>query len=291
VPILQRRPHADGAAVPDVALRLTAIILLLRPLEVWWAAPFVLAGAVLALLFAPVRRSPIAWLVLALLIGAQIIEAWPTSDNHIYLLSYWCLAIGLALTTVSPATTLAASGAWLVGAAFAFAVLWKGVLSPDYLDGRFFRVTLLTDDRFADAVTLFGDVTAQQIRDARVFLQPLPEGAELADVDWFGEPPPLRLLANVATWGGLVLEGLVAALFLSPLRGRAVLARHVALMSFCVMTYALAPVLGFGCLLVVMGLAQCLPRERALQTAYVSVFVLVLLYAEIPWAGVLADWS
>jgi hypothetical protein len=268
-------------------LRLTAVLLLLRPLEVWWAAAPVLAGAVLSLLFAPVRRSPVTWLAQSLLIGAQIIEAWPTSDNHIYLLSYWSLAIGLALGTPSPAATLAATSRWLVAAAFLFAVVWKGVLSPDYLDGRFFRVTLLTDDRFADAVTLLGDITAPQIREARRFLQPLPEGAELADVEWFGEPPRLRLLAAIVTWGGVVLEALVVVLCLCPLAGRAVVARHGALLLFCVTTYALAPVAGFGCLLAAMGLAQCLTPGR-LQTAYVVVFVLVLLYAEIPWAGVLA---
>jgi hypothetical protein len=272
-------------------LRLTAVILLLRPLDVWWVTALVLAGAALALVFAAVRRSPVTWLSMSLLIGARIVEVWPTSDNHIYLLAYWCMAIGLALATRAPALSLTASSRWLIGAAFTFAVLWKGVLSPDYLDGRFFRVTLLTDNRFADAVILFGDITADQIRDARAFLQPLPAGAELADPTWFGEPPRLRLLGTMVTWGGFVLEGLVALLCLSPLSGRTVLARHVALLLFCVTTYALAPVAGFGWLLAVMGLAQCSSHERMLQAAYVVVFVLVLMYAEIPWASVITDWS
>jgi hypothetical protein len=54
--------------------------------------------------------------------------------------------------------------------------------------------------------------------------------------------------------------------------------------------YALAPVAGFGCLLATMGLAPCRAPGR-LQTAYVVVFILVLLYAEIPWASVLARRS
>ncbi len=32
---------------------------------------------------------------------------------------------------------------------FLCAIVWKGVLAPDYLDARFFRVTLVTDERFA----------------------------------------------------------------------------------------------------------------------------------------------
>lgn len=266
-------------------------MLLLRPLDIWWVTPLVLAGAALSLLFAAVRRSPITWLALSLLIGARIVEVWPTSDNHIYLLAYWCLAIGLALGTTAPAVALAASSRWLVGTTFTLAVIWKAILSPDYLDGRFFRVTLLTDDRFADAVMLVGDMTAEQIRDARAFLQPLPEGAELADAVWFGEPRRLRALGTIVTWGALALEGLVAALCLHPFRGRAPSARHITVLLFCVTTYALAPVAGFGWLLATMGLAQCLYHEKALHAAYVGVFFLILFYSEIPWTGVLMHWS
>ena len=40
-----------------------------------------------------------------------------------------------------------------------------------------------------------------------------------------------------------------------------------------------------------MGLAQCRPNQRALRGAYLAVFILILLYSEIPWTGVLADWT
>jgi hypothetical protein len=282
------RPNPEPAA-PDLVLQLTALILLLRPLDVWWVTGFVAIGAGLSLLFAPVRRSPMTWLALSVLVAARIVAVWPLSDNHIYLLAYWCLAIGLALAMPAPTVTLAASSRGLLAAAFALAVLWKGVLAPDYLDGRFFRVTLLTDDRFADAVMLFGGLTANQIRDAREFLQPLPEGAELADPAWFGEPPRLRAFGRIVTWIGFLLEGLLAVLCLVPTSGRGELARHIALMVFCLTTYALAPVAGFGWLLAAMGLAQCRRDQAALRTAYVVVFFVILLYAEIPWAGVLLD--
>jgi hypothetical protein len=66
-------------------------------------------------------------------------------------------------------------------------------------------------------------------------------------------------------------------------------ARHVALVLFCVTTYALAPVAGFGWLIATMGLAQCRPNQQALRVAYITAFLLILLYSEIPWTGVLAD--
>jgi hypothetical protein len=274
------RPAGDGDGVPDAVLTLTAVILLLRPLDIWWVAPFVLAAACLSLVLRSVRRAPITWLLVAALVAVRIAWVWPLADNHIYLLAYWCLAIGLA-----------ASSRWLLGAAFALAVVWKAVLSPDYVDGRFFRVMLLTDERFADASLLVGGLTRQQLADNRAFLAPLPEGAELLEPPAFVEPPRLRAFAAIATWGGLLLEALVAVLCLVPAGRLVQAARHAALVAFCVTTYALAPVAGFGWLIAAMGLAQCRPDQRLPRGAYIAVFILILLYSEIPWTGVLADWT
>jgi hypothetical protein len=284
------RPHHDEDGVADSVLTLTAIILLLRPLDVWWVAAFVLPAACLSLLSRTVRRAPLTWLLVALFVGARIVVLWPLSDNHIYLLAYWCLAIGLALSSTAPAATLSASSRWLLGGAFGMAILWKAVLSPDYVDGRFFRVTLLTDQRFADAALVFGGLSRDQMAQNRAFLDPLPNGAELLSPPPFVEPPRLRAFAAITTWSGLILEGLIALTCLIPLR-RLDIARHVLLLAFCVTTYALAPVAGFGWLIATMGLAQCRPRQRLLLGAYVAVFILILMYSEVPWAGVLADWT
>jgi hypothetical protein len=284
------RPVHDEDGVADPVLTLTAIVLLLRPLDVWWAATFVLAAGCLALLSRTVRRAPLTWMLVALFVGARILAVWPLSDNHIYLLAYWCLAIGLALSSVAPAATLSASSRWLLGGAFAMAVLWKAVLSPDYVDGRFFRVTLLTDERFADAALVFGGLSRAQMAQNRAFLDPLPAGAELLSPPPFVEPPRLRAFAAVTTWSGLILEGLIALTCLIPLR-RLDLARHALLIAFCVTTYALAPVAGFGWLIAIMGLAQCRPRQRSLLCTYVAVFILILMYTEVPWAGVLVQWA
>jgi hypothetical protein len=283
------RPRSDGDGVADPVLTLTAIILLLRPLDVWWLAPWALAAACLSLAVPAVRRAPTTWLLVAVLIAARVAVVWPLSDNHIYLLAYWCLAIGLALTGPAPAATLSTASRGLLGVAFVLAVMWKAVLSPDYTDGRFFRVTLLTDERFADAALVFGGLTRDQMDVNRTYLEPLPEGAELLTPPPFIEPPRLKAFAVVATWGGLFLEALVATLCLIPGRGRIELARHAALLTFCVTTYALAPVAGFGWLIATMGLAQVRSDQRWLRGAYVAAFVLILLYTEVQWSAVLAD--
>ena len=81
------QPARDAAGL-DTVLQLTAIILLLRPFDVWWVAPFVLAAACLSLVVVGVRRSPITWLLLSALVAARIVAVWPLADNHIYLLAY-----------------------------------------------------------------------------------------------------------------------------------------------------------------------------------------------------------
>ena len=284
------RPAPDEGGVADSVLTLTAIILLLRPLDIWWLAPFVLAAACLSLTVRAVRRAPLTWILIATLVGARVVAVWPLSDNHIYLLAYWCLAIGLALSTAASAATLSASSRWLLAAAFVMAVVWKAVLSPDYTDGRFFRVTLLTDERFADAALMFGGLSRDQMAQNRAFLEPLPEGAALLDPPAFVEPPRLRAFARIATWGGLFLEAVIATAFLLPAGRWGELTRHASLLTFCLTTYALAPVAGFGWLLASMGLAHCRTDQPWLRGAYLAVFILILLYAEFPWASLLAEW-
>ena len=268
----------------DTALRLAAIALLLRPMGPWFVRPVILAAAVIALIFPRALRSPVLWATVALAIAVRIAEDWPLADNHIYLLGYWCLAIAIALRRSDPESSLVFSSRSLIGLAFAFAVLWKAVLSPDFLDGRFFRVTLLTDPRFGSASRLVGGLSAAELDANRKALTVLPHGAELHDPPAVHEPYRLKAFSTVSTWGILALEAAVGLSMFVPLRGRFVVLRHAALLSFCAITYAFAPVAGFGWLLLVMGLAQVEPGQTWLTRAYVAAFLVVLFYDELPWA-------
>lgn len=274
--------RATSLAHAALALRLTLLEVLLRPAAAWplRAALLVLAG--LGLVREGVLLAPLTWLLLAALTGLRLFAEWPLADNHAYLLAYWCLAVALAARVSQAQMIPARSGRWLCGLAFAFAVLWKAGLSPDYLDGRFFRVTLIQDPRFEDVAMLLGALSPEELRENREFLEPLPEGAELLDPPVLVEPKAFRRLAGVLTWGGLALEAMVAGSFLLPV---APVVRHGALLLFCVTTYAFAPVAGFGCLLLVLGLAQTNPAETRLRVLYVAVYFLVLSYAEAPWAS------
>jgi len=273
----------------DLVLRLAAVVLLLRPMGPWFTRPALLGIGAASIVSPAVLRSPLTWVAAAAFIGLRLVADWPLADNHIYLLGYWCLGASLALRAPDPRADLARSSRLLLGLAFAFAVLWKGLLSPDYVDGRFFRVTLLADDRFADAAQLIGGLSEDQLLENRAALTPLPEGAELLDPPRVTEPPGLRAMASAFTWGGLILEAMLAVVMLWPLGHRITWARHALLLAFCWVTYAFAPVAGFGWLLLIMGLAQTERAQRGLRMTYVATFFLVLLYTEVPWAGLMLD--
>lgn len=258
-----------------LALRLTLLVLLLRPLGSGWLRPSLLALAVAGLVLPRVLHQPALWLALAGLAGWRVIAGWPLADNHAYLLAYWCLAIALARLSPDPRSALAWNGRALVGLAFAFATLWK-LLSPDYLDGRFFRVTLVEDQRLERFATALGGIDRDTLLARREFVAQHVDGPALA-VTAPPEPPGLRNLALAATWLTLALEAAVAAAFLA-LLGRRAWLRHALLLVFCTTTYAIAPVVGFGWLLLAMGAAQCEPAARRLRLAYVAVFTLLVLY-------------
>jgi hypothetical protein len=278
------------AAYFEAALRLTAIALLLRPIGSWLVRPAILAAAVLVLIFPRLLRSPLMWGALAVLTVIRIAEDWPLADNHIYLLGYWLLAVALSLRASDTLGTLAFTSRWLVGLTFAFAVLWKAVLSPDFVDGRFFRVTLLTDPRFGAVAQLIGGLSREELDANRQALALLPDGAELLDPPAIHEPARLRMLARASTFGILALEAAVALFMLAPAARISVRWRHAALLLFCGITYAFAPVAGFGWLLLVMGLAQLGPRQIWLGRAYIAAFVAVLFYDELPWADLTLGW-
>jgi hypothetical protein len=265
-----------------LALRLTLLALLLQPVGLGWVRAALLGLAAAGLAIPRLLGVPLLWLAIAALAAARVLLGWPLGDNHAYLLVYWCLAVALAHWTSAPRRAAAAAARWLIGLAFAFAVAWKA-LSPDYLDGRFFRVTLLMDGRFEPVARWAGGLDDEALAERRAFLGQHVDGAPARSVVP-PEPARLRALAVAATAATFAIELAVALAFLCPARLRLARWRDPLLLAFCATTYAIAPVEGFGWLLLAMGLAQSEPG-RARPLAYVVVYGALLLYRHLPWAG------
>ncbi len=272
-----------------LGLQLTAVVILLQPVSIWYLRPVLLSLAILGLLFPAVLRVPALWGIVTLLFLGWVIREWPTGDNHHYLFAYWALAIFLALCVPRSDRMLATSARWLVVAVFLWATLWKAVLSPDYMDGRFYRVRLMTDQRFASTVRLVGGLSEAQLESSRVYLEPPPFGEPSAAPPELVEPPAVVRLAIFLTWATVLLEGLVAAVFLLPWGRWTLAVRHAALLGFCAAAYAIAPVAGFGWLLCAMGVSQVPTDRRLLRVAYVAVFLLLRFYMDIPWGRLMLE--
>lgn len=270
-----------------LGIQLTAILLLLRPVSVWYLRPLLACIAILAILLPSILRTPATWAGVTALLAAWVMREWPFGDNHHYLFVYWTLAIFLALCSREPDRVLARSARWLLVAVFLWATLWKALLSPDYMDGRFYRVRLLTDHRFSELVQLVGGVSAEQMEGSLAYLEPPPYGRPVSAPPGLVEPRSVVRLAKLLTWMTVLLEGAVAFAFLLPWGRWTESVRSVMLLCFCLGAYAIAPVASFGALLLAMGVVQVPVGRRVWRAAYVAAFLLLRFYADVPWGRLL----
>jgi len=273
----------------DVALRLTLLDLLLRPIGSWPIRPMTLMLAGAGLLFPWLLRRPSLWGGLALLTLVRFVADWPLADNHAYLLCYWCVAVALSLFADDTHACLSFNGRLLIGLVFGFAILWKLALSADFLDGTFFRVHLMLDPRLEDWTALVTGWSAEGIDTYRAALRGHFDAPLAAIPPGTALPIRFERVADAATWWTASIEAAVCASFCWWRPGRIAGARHALLLVFCATTYIVAPVDGFGYLLVAMGFAQCEPDRGFTRGCYLAVFALILLYREIPLARLLSD--
>ena len=243
----------------DLVATITMLLLLLYSEPVWYLQAGVYGLSVAALLYRPLLRRPSLWYGLTLFLVAGHASVWFHLDNHKFLLTYWCLAVGLSLRASDPASTLRTSARLLVGLGFLFAVGAK-VLAPDYLSGAFFEGLLLTDDRFFGVAHVLGGVPMDALRAADLAREDLLVFGDLRVPLDLPASPRLTALAQMLTVWTLAIEAVVAGLFLWPEDRGPSRWRDAALLVFITTTYPVTPVLGFAWVLAAMGAAQSTTR-------------------------------
>lgn len=236
---------------------------------------------VVALPNPPVLCSPWLWTALFVGVGLRQLWVWESLDDHVAATTYWVGAVALGLRAKDVRGTLSASARFLVGTIFACAVAWK-VGAGEYLDGTFWRHTLLFDERFEWVARVVGDTSPAMIDAnhesyARLSRVAAERGASPGATLVHGAR--LAPLAAAFTWWGVVVEAAVAAAFLSPLPARWAWTRHATLAAFALSTYLVVPVAGFIALLALLASAQVTTgRQRG---AYHAAAIALLA-----WAGV-----
>ncbi|MCI0544318.1 MAG: hypothetical protein L0Z49_07700 [Actinobacteria bacterium] len=225
------------------------------------------AGAVIAIVGLAVRglivKAWFWWMVTALMTVWYLWE-WPLLDNHVALSVYWAGAVGISLTGADWRASLASLGRWMIVVVFTLAVFWK-VVSPEFLDGRFFEWTLVVDPRFVRLASGLGMDTGALEANRELVASGM--GGSLA----VGAAVPAA--AQILTWGTLVVESAVAALW--ALGERVGVWRHLVLALFAVITYVIVPVAGFGFMLLVMGVATVTTTKARLAYALGAVALIV----------------
>lgn len=266
----------------DVVTRLSLVAILVSEHVAgyeWYIKTPVRGLAFLGIMLPPIHRKPGFWLTLAVIFAFRSISDWWIQDNHLFLFSYWTLALCLALRLPDPDAALRTSARLMIGFSFAFATLWKGFLSPDYMDGSYFHFTVLGDPRFYDLGAIVGRVSP---------------GAQSTNIELMGmlgrwrpdvpavtlqSTPFLALLAQFLTWWTVVIEGMLGLCFLWPGRRGPARIRNWVLLLFGLTTYTVATVPTFGWVLMTFGAAQCEKDERGMRLAYTLACGLILIYS------------
>ncbi len=289
--ILDAGNHFDLCAV------LTLLLLLLYAPEGWYGEIPLSLVAIAGFVFSALRKSALFWGIATLVAALAVGWKWYMAENHKFLLVYWCLAIFVSLLTSSPEHTLKTSARWLVALVFAFAVVQK-TRSVDYLSGAFFYAELLIDGRFEALARVLGGITTE-MKDANLASiealknfcgdmrsAPLQTAAATSGLATTG-------LANFVTWWNYLIQLAIAVLFFPVFPWRTSGAKNYFLLLFLFTTYLFAPVIGFGWVLAVMGVAQTDPDEKRMRAMYVLAIFFLQAYS-VPWQSLLTrllTWS
>jgi len=272
----------------DISAQLTLLTLLYTQVGNFLTRPFILSLAAIGLLSRQVRQQSLLWFSLFCLTAYRMLDQWPMADNHAYLLALWCLTFFLYNYREASLTILANNARILIGLVFLLASFQK-INADDYLNGSFFRYLFLTDDRFEDFAILFGNISYQQIDDARRLLDAYQFLSTLSHDQIVPLSSEFHVLVIIATWWNLFDQIIVACCFLAPINSLLFKSRDFVLLVFCLTTYAVAPVPGFGWLLISMALVQCESRLRVYIAYYVT-FFLILFYYHVHWTQLLAEF-
>lgn len=276
---------------PLTALPLLTLVLLLTATpDQWYLRGPLVALFALGVVYRRWLRTPQFWYVVATLLGTTVYLNWESSDNHKYLFVYWCLALcgAFSLPRSQQQQALAVSSRWLLALCMLLAVAWK-LAMPDYRSGAFFQYTLLADERFAHFTSLTAGLSPPALTDNRALRELICSG-QLRGCDvssvLFGSAAAIPALAQAMTWWTVAIEAALGIAFLLPDRRSTALLRNSLLLLFAGTTYFIAPVRGFGWMLMLLGLGQCDDRDRNFRPLYLAAIVLIQAYT-LPVAAVI----
>ena len=222
-------------------------------------------------------RSPLFWFLIAALQCYHNITYWYAVDNHIVVANYWSLAVAIALTNKNPIEIIRSNAQVMIGLIFFFATLWKAI-SMQYMSGAFFEFTFLLDQRFLSPLRLFSGLSNELIAVNYQLASELVSPVNITNSVTLNSTNQLNVIAHFTTWWTVIIEGVLAVLFLLSSFWKRIRLRNLLLFVFALTTYSIALVTGFATTLMVLGTANCKEEESLDQKIYLALFVLLILY-------------
>jgi hypothetical protein len=279
VPASRPRPTPwwERAAAETSVIELSAITSLLMLVAYSDAASQLntplMSLAVAGLLLRYLRERAEFWLLVSCILVVRHFTHWYGLDNHQWLLTYWFVAAGLCRLARDRDAALQLCARLLVGSCFLLAFAWK-LATPEFRDGAFFEITLLTDSRFAGLAQVAADLPASRIQALGASIRELLSTGGQVESVVFASPPRLQVVSRLLTAWTLLIEGALALGFLWP-RPPALVrkGRHLLLLTFVVTTYAVAPVIGFGWVLIAIALATCAGESTRIRCLYLAIYI------------------
>lgn len=271
----------------NLALRLTLLDLILRPIGSWEIRVPVLITSILGLVIPGLLKNPVIWFLLTGFTLSRVIVDWPLSDNHAYLLFLWCFAIFISALKKDK-ILLTKNARLMIGLVFLFAFIWKAFLSPDFLDKRFFSVNMIEDPRFSEFTQVTCDISKDDLGYFRDYVKQHVDGnLVFAEVINFNLKC-INKIAGFLTYYTVILEFLVALIFLLPKKLAISKYRDYFLILFCVSVYSVATVEGFGWLLIAMGISQS-DNKKLPILLYILSFFIILFYREVSVLNIILE--
>ena len=223
--------------------------------------------------------NPWIWMIFGGFGAYAVFSDYIGTDNHKWLYMYWIFALSIAFfhSKLSDQQKIIALNArFFIVAAMGFSVFWKFMAQNwEFVNGAFMEYTFLSDDRFG---TLLGWIGIAPEVYEPWYDMTLDFEFRNGFQESFAVPRKVSLLATLTTWWILFSEAAVALFFaLGAYYKKVDILAHLFLMIFIVSTYLIAPVMGFGTMLCVLGLALSLARFPRTLLPYGYLLCLMVL--------------
>ena len=235
--------------------RLSLLLVILHFSDSW---VIFLPVSIASLFVFTLRSSAVnRWLWLCVLLGITVynFHFWNQVDNHKYLINYWVGACFLSTFYKDRLNVLKANANVLIILTFLFALYWK-IASPDFLNGTFMQLQLLTEPRLQYLTVFFTNIEYDLLKDKLRLMEFMVSDPNLYMKITLNSDPVLMPLALLLTYSALVLEfGILASFILTKIRFFR-MNRDYFLLVFLAATYLFVPVVAFGFTLAILGIAQ-----------------------------------